>query len=211
MKIDKFEDFNKKVFYIFDFDDTLVESPSFEDVARIYIKEGVKETLEDMVNRINCKLIDLKWENGRIFINDPLNNIPENRNWKRKGTRLYLLSPDSFCYMDESLPKSVTELADLYKLTEDCCIITARPESMRGKIIEVLSKLGLKDPKYGLHMCPNGKVDAGTWKGEKIVELVKKYNFKRAIFYDDNSKYIRKAKRVVQEELPNLDFKTIKV
>lgn len=211
VKINRFNEFENTL-YVFDFDDTLVESPSFEDIAKNYIKESsVKSSLEDLVRSINVKLTDLKWENGRLFINDPNQNIEEVKNWKRKGNRLYLLSPDNFCFMDESLPKELKELSKLYNSVEDCCIVTARPESMRSKIIEVLSTLGLKDPKYGLHMCPNNKIDAGTWKGKKIVELATNHKFKKAIFYDDNSKYIRKAKKVVLEELPNLDFKTIKV
>jgi hypothetical protein len=60
-------------------------------------------------------------------------------------------------------------------------------------------------------MCPNGRINAGKWKGEKIVELVKQSGFQNVIFYDDNSKYIRNAKKVVLEKLPNLNFKCIKV
>ena len=46
-------------------------------------------------------------------------------------------------------------------------------------------------------MCPDGRINAGQWKGEKIVELSKITGFQNVIFYDDNSKYIRGAKKVV--------------
>jgi hypothetical protein len=93
----------------------------------------------------------------------------------------------------------------------DKCIVTARPESMRNKIEFVLKQFGFQNSKWGLHMCPDGRINAGQWKGEKIVELAKTTGFENVIFYDDNSKYIRGAKKVVSKELPNLNFKCIKV
>lgn len=48
-------------------------------------------------------------------------------------------------------------------------------------------------------------------KDFKFVKYLKKNGFKNVIFYDDNSKFIRKAKKVVNERLPNLNFKTVKV
>jgi hypothetical protein len=60
-------------------------------------------------------------------------------------------------------------------------------------------------------MCPDGKINAGKWKGDKIVELSETTGFQNVIFYDDNSKYIRGAKKVVSDKLPNLNFKTVKV
>ena len=106
---------------------------------------------------------------------------------------------------------SLKDLVSLYKSVKDKCIVTARPESMRNKIESVLKQFGLQNPKWGLHMCPDGKINAGQWKGEKIVELAKATGFQNVIFYDDNSKYIKGAKKVVSEELPNLNFKTVKV
>ena len=82
---------------------------------------------------------------------------------------------------------------------------------MRDKIENVLNQFGLEIPKWGLHMAPDGKINAGKWKGEKIVDLVETTGFQNVIFYDDNSKYIRGAKKVVQEKLPNLNFKCVKV
>lgn len=71
--------------------------------------------------------------------------------------------------------------------------------------------LGLKPPKFGLHMAPNGTRNAGHWKGEKIVEIISSGDFESAIFYDDNSRYIKRAGAVIREKLPNFDFRSIKV
>ena len=51
---------------------------------------------------------------------------------------------------------------------------------------------------------------AGTWKGNKIVELIEKTGFSKVIFYDDNQKYIKAASKVVKEVLPDFDYTAIK-
>jgi len=215
MKIDRFNEFNIEngTLYVFDFDDTLMVTPRYEDIAMKYLNENltVKDLLERALKRIGIDKSQLKIQDKRIFIEDPDKNYKEDKDWVRKGRRLYLIQPDEFCYLDESLPKSVKELFNLYNTVKEKCIITARPESTRNKIQETLNKFGFEKPKWGLHMCPNGRINAGKWKGEKIVELVKQSGFQNVIFYDDNSKYIRNAKKVVLEKLPNLNFKCIKV
>ena len=74
MKISKFNEFleNKDTLYIFDFDDTLVNSPSFEELAIEFLKEdlSIGDMLKTSVGRIGVNLRDLKWENGRIYVND---------------------------------------------------------------------------------------------------------------------------------------------
>jgi hypothetical protein len=60
-------------------------------------------------------------------------------------------------------------------------------------------------------MAPIGTKNAGHWKGEMIVEILKDTGFTKAIFYDDNQKYIKKASKVVTELMPNVDWTTIKV
>lgn len=97
------------------------------------------------------------------------------------------------------------------KKVDNKCIVTARPEVIKEKLITVLSKLGIDYPKYGLHMLPTRRKNAGEWKGQKIVELVEKTGVSKVIFYDDNSKYLRKATKVIKERLPNLDWEPIKV
>jgi hypothetical protein len=215
VKIDRFNEFSieNQTLYVFDFDDTLMITPRYEDIAKKFINENltVKDLLDRSIKRIGIEKSKLKIQDRRIFFEDPNKEFEEVKDWVRKGNRMYLVQPDEFSYLDESLPKQVKELANLYKNVKDKCIVTARPESMRKKIEEVLKQFGLEDPKWGLHMCPNNRVNAGKWKGEKIVELSKLTGFQNVIFYDDNSKYIRAAKKVVSDKLPNLDFKTVKV
>ena len=215
MKIRNYNEFTSdNVLYIFDFDDTLVNSPSFEELAIEYLKEDItiKDLLNQSVNRVGVKLDDLKWQDGRIYVLDPNKELKEFGNWVRKGDRLYMFSPNLFHVSDISLPKSLKqEISNLYKSVENKCIVTAREESLRNKITNRLLDLGLELPKYGLHMAPNGTKNAGHWKGERIVEIINETGFQKAIFYDDNQKYIKRATKVVKEKLPNLDFKTIKV
>lgn len=214
MKIKKFEEFNNKdILYIFDFDDTLVESPSFEELAIDYLSENIsiEDLLRQSVNRVGKKVSDLQWENGRIFIQDPDRKIIEFGNWVRKGQRVYMTSPNAFNTADISLPNRLKSLSDLYRQVENKCIVTAREEIIREKILSKMSELGLDMPKYGLHMAPSGQKNLGTWKGHKIVEIIKRTNFNKAIFYDDNPKYIKNATKVVKEKLPNLEFTTVKI
>lgn len=215
MKIKNFDEFSesKDTLYIFDFDDTLVNSPSFEELAIEFLKEdsSIGDMLKISVDRIGVSLRDLKWENGRIYVNDPKDEIKEFGNWVRKGKRVYLTSPNIFHVSDISLPKSVKELSKLYKSVENKCIVTARPESLRSKIESKLKEFGLEMPKFGLHMIPDNTKNAGHWKGEKIVEILNETGFKKAVFYDDNAKYISKATKVVKDKLPNIDWKTVKV
>ena len=214
MKIKDFNTFvNQDVLYIFDFDDTLVVSPDFNELAIQFLKEDVsiKDLLELSVKRVGVSLNDLKWQDGRIYVEDPQQQIRIYGNWVRKGNRVYLTSPDLFYISDISLPKELKELSELYKSVENKCIVTAREESLRSKVSNRLQELGLELPKYGLHMAPVGTKNAGHWKGEMIVEILKDTGFKKAVFYDDNQKYIKKASKVVTELMPNVDWTTIKV
>lgn len=211
IKIKNYSEFN--TLHIFDFDDTLVETPSFEKVVLKYLKENLtaKDLLDKSVDFINKDIKDLKWENGRIYINDPNSTIKIKGNWVRKKDRVYLMAPDLFSYIDESMPEKLKELSKFYNSVDNKCILTARPDKVEDKVVKVLKSLGLEYPKYGIYMRPENRKNAGEWKGEKIVEISKKYNFKKIIFYDDNARYIKRAKRVVEKELPNLDFETIKI
>ena len=215
MKIKNYNEFtSENVLYIFDFDDTLVNSPSFDELAINYLKEDItiKDLLNQSINRIGVTLDDLKWQDGRIYVLDPNKELKEFGNWVRKGDRMYMFSPNLFHTSDISLPKSLkTEISDLYKSVENKCIVTAREESLRNKITNKLLDLGLELPKYGLHMAPIGTKNAGHWKGERIVEIINETGFQKAIFYDDNIKYIKRATKVIKEKLPNFDFTSIKV
>lgn len=216
VKIDRFSEFDidSNTLYVFDFDDTLVVTPRYEDIAATYLYESL--TVKDLLNRaiqlIGIEKNKLKIQDKRIYFEDPEMNYSEIKDyWVRKGSRIYLLQPDEFSYLDESLPTKLKSLSELYNKVENKCIVTARPEKMRFKIEQVLSQLGLEKPKWGLHMCPDERMNAGKWKGDKIIELSKTTGFAKVIFYDDNSKYIRNAKKVISEKMPNLDFTAIKV
>ena len=218
MKIKKFNEFKvESVLYIFDFDDTLVETPDFEELAIEYLKEDV--TISDLLKRctddIGISDNQLKWQDNRIYFEDPQSNFdisPNSKYWIRKGNRIYLLSPNEFSLSDMSLPSETKELKKLYNSVENKCIVTARPEIMRDRIIQSLKGLGFQDPKFGLHMYPYlNHRNAGQWKGHKIVEILNDTGFKSAIFYDDNPRYIKKAKKVIEELLPNFDIKYVKV
>jgi hypothetical protein len=210
-----FENYEKSdTLYIFDLDDTLVNTPNFEDFAIEYLKEEitVKEIVNKSVKTIGVNKSDLKWQDGRIYIEDPSENIEVKGNWVRKGKRVYLMAPDIFGTTDLSLPTEVLELAEFYNSIENKCIVTARSEEIRDKIEKVMKELGLEYPKYGLHMYPyKNHYNAGGWKGEKIVELVGKTGFNKVIFYDDNIKYLKGATKVIKSKLPNLDYKYVKV
>jgi hypothetical protein len=190
-----------------------VNSPSFEELAIKYLKEDItiKDLLDQSIKRVGVTLDDLKWQDGRIYVLDPNKELKEFGNWIRKGDRLYMFSPNLFYKSDISLPSTLKEISKLYKSVENKCIVTAREESLRSKITGTLLDLGLELPKYGLHMAPVGTKNAGHWKGERIVEIINETGFQKAIFYDDNQKYIKRASKVVHEKLPNLDFKTVKV
>ena len=218
MIIKKFQDFtDQNTLYVFDLDDTLVETPRFEDLVIEYLKEDttIKDILDNSIVKINIKLSDLKWENGRVYTDDPNNDIilqNNDKNWVRKGKRVYLLAPDEFGIIDISLPTEVRELVNLYNSVKNKCIVTARLEKIRSKIEKMLNNFGIEYPNYGLHMYPHvNHYQVGTWKGNKIVEIINNSKFDRVIFYDDNSKYIKSVNKVIAERLPNLDFKSIKV
>jgi hypothetical protein len=210
-----FESFeNSDTLYVFDLDDTLVKTPEFEDFVIEYLKEEitVKEIVDKSVKTIGVNKSDLKWQDGRIYIEDPSENIEVKGNWVRKGKRVYLTAPDIFGTTDLSLPTELLDLADFYNSIENKCIVTARSEEIRDKIEKVMKELGLEYPKYGLHMYPyENHYNAGGWKGEKIVELVEKTGFDKVIFYDDNIKYLKGATKVIKSKLPNLDYKYVKV
>ena len=210
-----FETFEKNdTLYVFDFDDTLVSTPQFEDFAIEYLKEEitVKEIVDKSVKTIGVNKSDLKWQDGRIYVEDPEQKINVRENWVRKGVRVYLMAPDIFGTTDLSLPTETLDLVDFYNSVENKCIVTARSEIVRDKIIDVMKELGIEYPKYGLHMYPYSNYNrAGAWKGTKIVELAQKTAFKKVIFYDDNIKYLKSASKVIKEKLPELDFKYVKV
>ena len=214
MKIKNYNEFaSQDILYIFDFDDTLVDSPSFEEQAIQYLSENltIKDLLLKSIQKIDVSLYDLKWQDGKIYVDDPNQVLNPYGNWVRKGKRVYLFAPDIYSIIDISLPKKSLELKSLYDRVENKCIVTARSIAIKDKIVNKLQELGFEEPKYGLHMAPINEKNLGTWKGHKIVEIILETGFNKAIFYDDNSKYIKRATKVVKDKLPNLEFTTVKV
>lgn len=201
--------------YIFDFDETLVVNPKFEDMAIEFLKEDVtiKSLLQSSLKKIGGKMHQLKWENGRLYIPDPDSNIDIKGNWVRKGKRVYLVTPDKFYFTDMCLPHSKTKLSTLYNSVDNKAIVTGRPEEIKDKVLSSLEKFGLKEPNHGLFCYPtksqtNDKV--ALWKAKTIVSLIKKTGFKDVIFYDDNSKWVNKVTSVVKKELPDIIWTGIK-
>lgn len=198
--IKEYKSFND-ILYVFDLDDTLVKSPSFESIAKKYIKESNLPTVYDLLNKslnlIHKNIDDLKYENGRIFIQD--DSIEPKGNWVKKKTRLYLTTPDVYSYIDESMPISTKDdIVEIYKKVDKKAILTARPEDARDKIQKRLSELGIEQPNYGLIMRPGYIKGAGKWKGEELVKLSNEFN--HIIFYDDNPKYIKDVRKVWDEK-----------
>jgi hypothetical protein len=214
-----FEEYNNDdVLYIFDFDDTIVDSPRFEEQIRDYLKEelSVDSLLNDVLSQIGKKVSDLNYDNGRYYIDDPDNLIDISKtDWVRKKKRIYLTSPEKYYYSDLSFPNAVTEIGELYKKVKNKAIVTARYSKIRHKVVEYLKKLGFDYPNYGLYCFP-GLSDknlerASPWKGRTVVKLIKENGFKKAKFYDDQPKTIREVKRAVKENLPEIEFEAIKV
>ena len=215
IRIKTFESYNSDILYIFDFDETIVKTPSFEELSIDFLKEhvSIENMLKSSINKIGVNLSDIKWENGRLYINDPYQKINVNGNWVRKNSRVYLITPNIFPFTDISLPKKLKSLSKMYNEVKNKCIVTARPEDMRSKIIEVMNNLNLEMPEYGLFMFPAGKGagNSGIWKGNKICEVIQENKFKKAHFFDDNSKIVNKVKKIVKEKLPNIEFVTTRV
>lgn len=211
MKIDKFSDF--KILHIFDLDNTLVYSPNFEELVIPLLKENInfKDLVDKCFGEIGVSPNEIRYVDGRIFIEDK-SRQGEWKWWVRKGDRIYLLPPSEFSLTDESLPKNPLKLKELYDSVSNKCIVTARPEILRGKIEGILNEFGFSEPNYGLYMYPSiNWRRAGEWKGETIVSILKTNKFTEAIFYDDNSKYIKAVKKIMNMDLPNFNIKYVKI
>jgi len=221
-----FENFQEdETLYIFDFDDTLVDSPSFEELAIEYLdlfKRGLvtneNTTISNLINKslkfVNKSKSDLTIENGRIYIEDPNQTIELNGNWVRKGLRVYMVTPNVYHFLDISFPTKVKELSEMYKKVQNKAIVTGRMVDLKEKVKESLSKFGLEMPNHGLFCFPskNDTSDrVAEWKAKTIVQLLKDTGFKRAKFYDDKPKWVKKVVNAVKSELPDVDFEGIRV
>lgn len=205
-----------EILYIFDMDQTLVKTPSFEELALEYLmeKNSIKSLIDKSLKWIGAEKKELKWENGRIFIDDKDNKIIPKKNWVKKGNRVYLITPDIFNFMDISLPTELKDISRIYKSVKNKAIVTGRSEDMRDKIIKRLNSLGLEIPNFGLFCYPtrdSNQMRVGVWKAEIIVNLIRDNGFKSARFYEDNSKWLKTVTKMVKDKLPNIEWKGIKV
>lgn len=212
-----FENFQEdETLYIFDLDQTLVDSPSFEELAIEYLTEN--QNIGDLIKRslqfVNKEQKDLKIENGRIYIEDPNQLIEPKGNWVRKGLRLYMITPNVYHFLDISLPTKVKELSELYKQVQNKAIVTGRMVDLKEKVIESLYNFGLELPNYGLFCYPSkdDRTDrVAEWKAKTIVKLLRKTGFKKAKFYDDKPKWVKRVVIEVRKELPEVEFEGIRV
>lgn len=206
---------HKDKLFIFDLDDTLVLNPRFEELAIEYLKEDVtiRSLLQSSNRKIGVTMDKLKWENGKIYVEDPNQEIEIKGNWVRKGKRVYLIPPDRFYFTNMSLPINTTNLSEFYNSVENKAIVTGRANDIKHKIIDSLNKFDLEMPNYGLHCYPakaqtSDKV--ALWKAKTIIELIKNSGFKKVEFYDDNSKWVNKVTAMVKKELPDINWSGIK-
>jgi hypothetical protein len=213
----KYSEFlDSQTLYIFDLDQTLVESPSFEELAIQYLNEN--QNISDLIKKslyfVNKSKSDLRIENGRIYIEDPNQTIEPKGNWVRKGLRVYMVTPNVYHFLDISLPTKVKELSEVYKQVQNKAIVTGRMVDLREKVIESLEKFGLELPNYGLFCFPS-KDDTSQrvaeWKATTIVQLLKDTGFRKAKFYDDKPKWVKRVVLEVKKELPYVEFEGIRV
>ena len=139
-----FENFQEDdTLYIFDFDDTLVDSSSFEELVIRY-KNGedlpeIEILLKNSLKLIDKKLSDIHIENGKIFVKDADESIEvegKGNYWVRKGGGLIkMITPNKFHFLDISMPTKVKELSELYKQVQNKSIVTGRMVDLREKVI----------------------------------------------------------------------------
>ena len=202
--------------YIFDFDDTLVDTPGFEELAIQYLTENqnIGDLIKKSLQFVNKEQKDLKIENGRIYVEDPNQTIEPKGNWVRKGLRVYMVTPNVYHFLDISLPTKVKELSELYKQVQNKAIVTGRMVDLKEKVIESLEKFGLELPNHGLFCYPSkdDRTDrVAEWKAKTIVKLLKDTGFQKAKFYDDKPKWVKRVVLEVRKELPEIDFEGIRV
>lgn len=199
----------QKVLYAFDMDDTLTYSKRFEEhVKPLLLREYLTPEiiLNNKLEDIGIGLEKLKYENGRIYFDDPHHEykIPKGSDWVRKKDRIYIVQPNAFLMTDESMPiGTYDDIVKLYNEAEYKCIITARSERLRRQTIKALNNLGIEKPNMGLFMYPNDSFAyTYEYKSNKLLEIYKTMKFDEIHYYDDNIKLLKKIK----ENLKNKDI-----
>lgn len=202
-----FESLNtNKVLMAFDMDDTLVYSIRFEErVKSLLVKEEFltpEIILNNKVDDLGIKINDLKYENGRVYFEDPkqIVNISNNSSWVRKGDRVYITQPEAYFLTSESMPIGVHQkIVDIYNKSENKAIITSRRERLRNQTENALSNLGIEKPNCGLFMYPSDSlVFQAKWKALKLQELHDK-GFTEIHYFDDNIKVLKRIKSYLKK------------
>lgn len=216
-----FESSNNDTLYIFDFDDTIVDSPRFQELVIRQLRGRKTKSVEFLLRKslelIGKSVDDLIIDNSRIYILDAKREIEVNGNWKRVDDRVYLVTPENFYYSAMSFPdskKRVTTFGDLYKSVKNKAIITARNNELHHTIEDYLEHLGLGLPNWGL-FCFDGEDDLSEnisiWKAEVAVNLIRDSGFKVVKFYDDKPENVDFLVDLVRKELPDVDIEGINV
>jgi len=203
------KDFSRfdNILYAFDLDNTLVQNVKFEDEIKVYLKENnsLKNYLYSELDKINIDINDLKYENGRVFLNDPNKNINISNNslWVRKKDRIYITTPNSFYTQTYGEPTNVnTNIVELYNKSTYKTIITIRNNIYRSQTVKLLDKLNISQPNKGLFMYPNSKIiNKSIWKSNKLIDLYESFN--NINYFDDDIKLLKRMKK----ELTNYDIK----
>lgn len=186
--------------HVFDFDDTMFHSNNFEDSIKYLIEKLTPENiLKKSINDININLKDLKYDNGRIYIDDidQLINIPKNSDWIRKKDRIYLTQPESYYLTEEGMPIEINKIiVDLYNSVDNKAILTARKEKFKNIVLDTLHKFNIEEPNIGIFMYPDKtNIQPSMWKAHKLLEIYKNGNYNEIHYYDDNIKLLKKIKK----------------
>ena len=197
---------NSNILYAFDFDETLVFSERFEEKVKDLLLEYVTpETI--FLNKLDIYNVDiskLKYENGRIYFNDPKHEFDiddYNQDWVRKKDRVYFTQPEEYLLSDESTPiGSYKKIVDLYNSVDNKCIITARKEKLRGRTERELDQFGIETPNYGLFMFVDSRFSIKSkYKCDVLLDLYYDNNFDEIHYFDDNIKLLKRMKEYLNE------------
>jgi hypothetical protein len=209
--LENFDNFNRNdILYVFDMDDTLVYSDEFEDHIRPLLNENItpEEIFNIELSKIDSDLSNLKYEHGRIYMDDPekIIIIPKNSSWVRKKDRIYLTTPESYYMTTESMPNKTNKtILDLYNGVKDKAIVTARKEKYRDVTELALETLGIESPNYGLFMYPDETHSfKSKWKSDRLLELYDNDRFNEIHYYDDNIKLLKKMKHYLSKHNKNI-------
>ena len=175
--------------HVFDFDDTMFHSNNFEDSIKYLIEKLTPENiLKKSINDININLKDLKYDNGRIYVDDidQLINIPKNSEWIRKKDRIYLTQPESYYLTEEGKPdKPNNTIIELYNSVDNRAILTARKEKFKNIILDTLHRFNIEEPNIGIFMYPDKtNIQPSMWKAHKLLEIYKNGNYNEIHYYD---------------------------